>query len=160
MQPEAFVETKKSRKAGGGKSAKIKEPPPAHEPFDARKRQRVADLTTQEERLLEEVASLKRSVPARAAADQADALKAGLTRDDEALRDAAVSVRKRVREQLADEGGDSLDLGVEPLDRQDVIEEEYTTAIEVLARLKTDMSAVVARMERARVAGEYVLDQS
>ncbi|KAG5925709.1 hypothetical protein E4U53_003248 [Claviceps sorghi] len=35
--------------------------PQAYEPFDTRKRQRVAELITQEEKLLEEVAALKRS---------------------------------------------------------------------------------------------------
>ncbi|KAG6018145.1 hypothetical protein E4U43_007387, partial [Claviceps pusilla] len=57
--------------------------PQAYEPFDTRKRQRVADLITQEEKLLEEVASLKRSVPAQAAAEQAARVEAAIRRDEE-----------------------------------------------------------------------------
>ncbi|KAH8175026.1 kinetochore protein mis14 like domain-containing protein [Sarocladium implicatum] len=122
---------------------------PAYEPFDTRKRRRLADLTTQEEKLLEEVASLKRSVPALAASRREAALTDALTRDDE-------DVRKRVEEarDKAEEEGEGL---VDVLERQESVEEGFRSAVEGLGRLKREMPAVVARMERARVAGEYVV---
>ncbi|OAA77326.1 hypothetical protein LEL_04149 [Akanthomyces lecanii RCEF 1005] len=79
----------------------------AYEPFDADKRQRVAELVSQEEQLLEQVAAMKRAVPA---------------------------------------------------DRQEGVEERFRGAVGALGRLKRDMPSVVAKMERARVAGEYVRD--
>lgn len=38
-------------------------------------------------------------------------------------------------------------------------EERWSGAVGGLGRLKREMAAVVARMERARVAGEYVVTQ-
>ncbi|KJK92091.1 hypothetical protein H633G_04036 [Metarhizium anisopliae BRIP 53284] len=97
-----------------------------HEPFDARKRQRVAELISQEEKLLEEVAALKRSVPGKAADEQAARVRDAIRRDEETVeaRRAAVAV------EAGKEGGS----------------------------LRRDMPSAVAKMERARVAGEYVLD--
>lgn len=125
-------------------SGKSSSPSTAYEPFDARKRQRVADLVTQEEKLLEEVASLKRSVPARAAAEHAQSLQASLRRDEELA--AAVA---RVGH---DEG--RID-AVGRLERQEDVERGFRGAVEGLGRLRGELSSVVAKMERARVAGEY-----
>ena len=92
-------------------------------------------------------------MPAKAAAAHAESLRDGLQRDDEALRERS--------EKLAS-GSDVDEVrleGVGPLDRQEGVEGEFRGAVEALGRLKTDMSAVVAKMERARVAGEYVVTQ-
>ncbi|RYP81767.1 hypothetical protein DL770_005824 [Monosporascus sp. CRB-9-2] len=43
------------------------------------------------------------------------------------------------------------------LERQDDVERSYDGAVRGLGRLKREMPAVVARMERARAAGEYVV---
>ncbi|KAF5018775.1 hypothetical protein F66182_9225 [Fusarium sp. NRRL 66182] len=126
------------------------EPDPVYEPFDTRKRRRVADLVTQEEKLLEDVAALKRSVPATAAANQAEQLRDSLKRDDDLLE-----ARKK---QLVAEAAD-VDLNVQLLERQDGVETGFREAVEGLGRLKRDMPSVVAKMERARVAGEYVVTQ-
>jgi kinetochor protein Mis14/NSL1 len=126
-------------------------PDPVYEPFDARKRRRVADLITQEEKLLEEVAALKRSVPASAAAAQAEKLRDGLKRDDEALEARRTEVASTLAERV--------ELDVKPLERQENVEADFRKAVEGLGRLKRDMPAVVAKMERARVAGEYVVTQ-
>ncbi|RSL39801.1 hypothetical protein CEP53_013806 [Fusarium sp. AF-6] len=126
------------------------EPEPVYEPFDTRKRRRVADLITQEEKLLEDVAALKRSVPATAAANQAEQLRDSLKRDDDMLE-----ARKK---QVAAEAAD-VDIDVKTLERQESVEAGFRKAVEGLGRLKREMSAVVARMERARVAGEYVVTQ-
>lgn len=120
-----------------------------YEPFDTRKRQRVADLITQEEKLLEDVAALKRSVPGAAAAAQAEVLKSGLKRDDELLE---------ARRTLVTQGVE-VELGVGELERQGGVEDGFRRAVDGLGRLKRDMPAVVAKMERARVAGEYVVTQ-
>ncbi|EFZ00012.1 kinetochore protein mis14 [Metarhizium robertsii ARSEF 23] len=122
-----------------------------HEPFDARKRQRVAELISQEEKLLEEVAALKRSVPGKAADEQAARVRDAIRRDEEMVeaRRAAVAV------EAGKEGGS---LRVDRLERQDGVEAGFRGAVEALGRLKRDMPSAVAKMERARVAGEYVLD--
>ncbi|KAF4126141.1 kinetochor protein Mis14/NSL1 [Geosmithia morbida] len=160
VQIEDFIKVKKGSGKSKSKSKdKDKDPPVAHEPFDARKRQRVADLTTQEEKLLEEVASLKRSVPPNAAGAQADVLREGMRRDDELLR----AVRSRLEELGSTDASTEVQtrtgVELEPFDRQGAVEDEYRRAVDALASLKSDMSAVVAKMERARVAGQYVVDQ-
>ncbi|KHN97342.1 Kinetochore Mis14 [Metarhizium album ARSEF 1941] len=120
-----------------------------YEPFDARKRQRVAELIAQEEKLLEEVAALKRSVPGKAADEQAARVRDAVRHDDEAVeaRRAAVVLG------ASKEGS----LRVDSLERQGDVEAGFRGAVEALGRLKRDMPSVVAKMERARVAGQYVL---
>ncbi|KAF4996721.1 hypothetical protein FDECE_12320 [Fusarium decemcellulare] len=130
--------------------ANTTEPEPVYEPFDTRKRRRVADLITQEEKLLEDVAALKRSVPATAAANQAEQMRDSLKRDDELLE-------ARKKQLLADAA--EVDLDIQTLERQESVEAGFRKAVEGLGRLKREMPAVVAKMERARVAGEYVVTQ-
>lgn len=43
------------------------------------------------------------------------------------------------------------------LERQAGVEERFKEAVETLGRLKREMPAAVAKMERARVAGGYVM---
>jgi kinetochor protein Mis14/NSL1 len=129
-------------------------PDTTYEPFDARKRQRVADLITQEEKLLEEVASLKRAVPSRAAAAHAEKLRDGLKADEDVLTELRGEVEA---EAAAPPEGRPWLQGAGPLERQEDVERGYRGAVQVLARLKTDMAAMLAKMERARVAGEYVV---
>ncbi|KAM0345419.1 hypothetical protein ACHAPU_006582 [Fusarium lateritium] len=124
------------------------EPEPVYQPFDTRKRRRVADLITQEEKLLEDVAALKRSVPTTVAANQAEQLRDSLKHDDDLL-----DARKK---QAAVEAAE-VELDVQPLERQNGVETGFRRAIEALDRLKREMPSVVAKMERARVAGEYVV---
>lgn len=45
------------------------------------------------------------------------------------------------------------------LQRQEGVEGGFKSAVQGLNRLKRDMPAVVAKMERARVAGEYVVSK-
>ena len=47
--------------------------------------------------------------------------------------------------------------GIGALERQVSVEGGYAGAVEALGRLKRDMPATVAKMERARVAGGYVV---
>lgn len=126
---------------------------PAYEPFDTRKRIRIAELVSAEEKLLEDVAALKRSVPAAAAADHAARLRDAMQRDEDALQQRVAHVAATADDEAARLGG------VAPLDRQDGVEAGFRAAVDALGRLKRDMPAVVARMERARVAGEYVVTE-
>ncbi|KAM3530679.1 hypothetical protein MY4038_004848 [Beauveria bassiana] len=127
----------------------------SYEPFDAEKRARVAALVSQEEALLEQVAAMKRAMPAGVAAKVAAQLDDAATRDDAQLQgalDAAATGR-------GVDAADGLLLLLPPLERQEGVEERFRGAVDALGRLKRDMPSVVAKMERARVAGEYVRDE-
>lgn len=137
------------------------EPEVVYTPFDPRLRARVEDLTREEEDLLRDIAALKKSVPAATAAAHAEALKAGLKQDEEALEvaktksSAAADGVDAERERAAGGGGLNLD----KLERQEDVELAYGRAVQGLTRLKREMPAVVARMERARAAGSYVVTE-
>ncbi|KAJ6441269.1 kinetochore protein mis14 [Purpureocillium lavendulum] len=132
------------------------DPETAYEPFDTRKRQRIADRTAAEERLLEEVAALKRSVPAAAAAQRAARVREAIDRDDELLRERVAAVSASASAAATADDGPPR---VAALPRQDAVEAAFAGAVDALGRLKRDMPAVVAKMERARVAGEYVVTE-
>ncbi|KAK0713109.1 hypothetical protein B0T26DRAFT_716429 [Lasiosphaeria miniovina] len=126
-------------------------PEEQYEVFDSRKRARVEDLAREEEDLLRSIAALKRRVPQATASAWALATKSGLAADDAAVE----AVRTCVETDGALSGKKTLE-GLGPLDRQDVVEQHFETAVESLGRLKRDMPATVAKMERARVAAGYV----
>ncbi|KAM0324775.1 hypothetical protein ACHAQA_007739 [Verticillium albo-atrum] len=117
-----------------------------YEPWDARLRQRVEDLARQEEELLNEIAALKKTVPSHVAGEQARRLKEAVERDGEALAE---------RKRLAGLEGAEIEIGM--LERQDGVEGAHQGAVEGLGRVKREMPSTVAKMERARVAGEYVV---
>ena len=123
----------------------------AYEPFDARARQRVEDLSREEEDLLRDLAALKRKVPAAVARQHAEAAAAALRADEERLAAAIAAA------EAQGAGGDGRGLVVEALERQAGVEGAFARAVDTLARLKAGMPATVAKMERARVAGEYVV---
>ncbi|RFU72537.1 hypothetical protein TARUN_9722 [Trichoderma arundinaceum] len=141
VAPESFVGTA------------VPAPNTVYEPFDTRKRRQVADLITQEEKLLEDVAALKRSVPAKVAADHAERVRAAMRQDEDDLRERVA----RDASAAADQEAGVLAAGVGQLHRQEGVEGGFKSAVQGLGRLKRDMPAVVAKMERARVAGEYVV---
>ncbi|KAI0475229.1 hypothetical protein GGR56DRAFT_503704 [Xylariaceae sp. FL0804] len=190
----------------------------AYEPFDARKRARVEELTRDEEDLLRDIAALKRGVPAAAAAAWQAAWQAGVRADDDALaaanssssgggnsNGAAIASSSGAGAGAGDagpaaagaaaagtdggsssggknnslppprslllslslgangdgdaEGENENDVGLGPLPRQADVERAHAAALRGLARLKRELPAVVARMERARGAGEYVVTE-
>ncbi|KAL6898959.1 hypothetical protein GGI43DRAFT_74994 [Trichoderma evansii] len=152
VAPESFVGTA------------VPAPNTVYEPFDARKRRQVADLITQEEKLLEDVAALKRSVPAKVAADHTERIRAAIRQDEEDLRERVAKDASAAAAAEADEAGTTTGAGRGPplaarLQRQEGVEEGFKSAVQGLNRLKRDMPAVVAKMERARVAGEYVVSK-
>ncbi|KAK3317832.1 hypothetical protein B0T19DRAFT_298946 [Cercophora scortea] len=123
-----------------------------HEPFDPRLRQRVEDLAREEEDLLRSIASLKRRVPHATATAWAVATKAGIAADEAALEVA----RARAVGDGEAAGHRALE-GVGSLERQADVEGGFSRAVDGLGRLKRDMPSTVAKMERARVAGGYVV---
>jgi kinetochor protein Mis14/NSL1 len=132
-------------------------------PFDARARARVEDLTREEEDLLRDIAALKKSVPGAAATAWADACRASVRADEDAL--AAAVERARADDDDAAAAAQNQQqqqqqrLTVSKLERQDEVESSYGRAVDGLARLKREMPAVVARMERARAAGSYAVTE-
>ncbi|KAJ0117254.1 uncharacterized protein J7T55_003664 [Diaporthe amygdali] len=142
-----------------------------YEAFDARRRARVEELAREEEDLMREIAALKRCVPAAAAKTYADGFWEGVRVDEEALAkalDAAAAAAAAALPggQYQEEDGEDrkngsktiLD-GIGPLERQAGVEASYEGVVETLGRLKREMPATVAKMERARVAGEYVVTE-
>jgi kinetochor protein Mis14/NSL1 len=122
-----------------------------YEPFDSRKRDRIEQLISEEEDLLRSIAQLKRRVPQATASKWADATKAGIDADEELLR----VVCERVAEDGSVSGRKALE-GMGELERQEGVETRWNEAVAGLGRLKRDMPAAVAKMERARVAAGYV----
>ncbi|CAK7221555.1 hypothetical protein SEUCBS140593_004609 [Sporothrix eucalyptigena] len=120
------------------------------EPFDARKRQRVEDLSRDEEDLLRDIALLKRRVPAAAVRAREQALSGQLAADDAA---AAALQEVLQQQQAADEAAEAE----AETNSQDTMSSatSFSQAVAGLGRLKQAMPATVARMERARVAGDY-----
>ena len=125
-------------------------PEEQHEPFDGRKRARVEELARQEEDLLREIAELKRRAPSAAATAYAEHFRVAVAADEE----AAAAARERAT--VAD---NQRLLELEPLDRQSGVEQSFAETVERLGSLKREMPAAVAKMERARVAGEYVVTE-
>jgi kinetochor protein Mis14/NSL1 len=122
-----------------------------YEPFDARKRYKMEDLAREEEDLLRSIAALKRRIPAATAAAYASASRNGMAADEAALEAA----RARVETEGAISGRKAVE-GVWALDRQEELEEEFAATVDTLGRLKREMPATLAKMERARVAAGYV----
>ncbi|KAI1851337.1 hypothetical protein JX266_003412 [Neoarthrinium moseri] len=137
-----------------GSSRDPLEPEVVYAPFDGRARTRVEELTREEEDLLRDIAALKKSVPGAAAGAWAEAARSGLRADEEAL--AASRDRGAWAAEGVDGGGG---VKIVDLERQEDVERGYARAVAGLARMKKDMPAVVARMERARGAGSYVVTE-
>lgn len=116
------------------------------------------DLAREEEDLLRSIATLKRRIPFTTATNWATQSREGIAADEAALEAA------RERAVAAQTGGSEGEAtrkvsfeGIGPLERQESVEGGYAGAVDALGRLKRDMPATVAKMERARVAGGYVV---
>ncbi|CAK7222302.1 hypothetical protein SBRCBS47491_004819 [Sporothrix bragantina] len=142
--------SKKGKK--GKKGKKSQAPIEETEPFDTRKRQRVEDLSRDEEDLLRDIALLKRRVPAAAVRARDQALSGQLAADDA----AAAALEEVLQQQKA--ADEAAEAEVEA-NSQDTTSSEasFSEAVAGLGRLKQAMPATVARMERARVAGDYAM---
>ncbi|KAI5921937.1 hypothetical protein F4810DRAFT_308689 [Camillea tinctor] len=159
------VEPSRFLSGEGGISSDPNVPDEVYEPFDARKRARVEDLTREEEDLLRDIAALKKSVPSAAAAAWAEAARRSVKEDEEALVKMNAATTTTTQEGGSggdgERGGEEEGKGVvlEKLERQEDVEASYGAAVQGLGRLKREMPSVVARMERARGAGEYVVTE-
>ncbi|KXH68723.1 hypothetical protein CSAL01_05131 [Colletotrichum salicis] len=129
------------------------EPEEAYEPWDARLRQRVEDLAREEEDLLNEIAALKKTVPGAIAAATTNEFKAAAAADEAAFEAAKKSKEDEARELEAEV------LPLEAMERRGEVKEAFGGAVGGLGRLKKSMPATVAKMERARVAGEYTVTE-
>ncbi|KAK1783310.1 hypothetical protein QBC45DRAFT_365998 [Copromyces sp. CBS 386.78] len=168
----------KKSKSKVQKKTRKQKPQEEYEPFDTRKRTRLESLAREEEDLLRSIALLKRRVPSSAAASFADSFARQSATDKEALEKAKQKVieegvlagRKALEGLLplatdehaggdkgAQQGGGGGGNNNSQMERQEGIEDGFGKAVEALRRLKSQMPATVARMERARVAGGYVV---
>ncbi|KZL80433.1 kinetochore protein [Colletotrichum incanum] len=129
------------------------EPEEAYEPWDSRLRQRAEDLAREEEDLLNEIAALKRSVPGAVAAAATQDFKTAAAADE-----AALEAAKKAKEDEAKEIEAEV-LPLEDMERRAEVKEAFGGAVGALGRLKKEMPATVAKMERARVAGEYTVTE-
>ncbi|RKU42494.1 hypothetical protein DL546_000850 [Coniochaeta pulveracea] len=136
----------------------------AYEPFDARKRETLFNLAGKEQDLLKEIAELKKRVPQTVARDWSESVRKGIEADAETWERVRTEVVKRA-EGVVDGEAEGEErkrkrrvLGDWKLERQGAVEEKFSGAVETLERLKRDMPATVAKMERARVAGSYVVE--
>lgn len=101
---------------------------------------------------MREIAALKKTVPAATAKQYAEMFWEGLQGDQDGFEAAKASVG-------AEEGKRALLEGLGQVERREDVEKGYRGVVEALGRLKREMPATVARMERARVAGEYVVTE-
>ncbi|KAK1527145.1 uncharacterized protein CCOS01_07407 [Colletotrichum costaricense] len=129
------------------------EPEEAYEPWDARLRQRVEDLAREEEDLLNEIAALKKSVPGAIATATTNEFRAAAAADEAAFEAAKKAKEDEAREMEAEV------LPLEAMDRRGEVKDAFGGAVGGLGRLKKTMPATVAKMERARVAGEYTVTE-
>ncbi|EFX00887.1 hypothetical protein CMQ_1968 [Grosmannia clavigera kw1407] len=132
----------------------------AYEPFDGRKRQRVEDLAREEEDLLRDIAALKRRVPPAAVRAHARRLESAVAADTataDAVTAAAAASAAAAEEEIwtrevaaaARQNGNNYN------NNTAAVATAFAQAVTGLGRLKQAMPATVARMERARVAGDY-----
>ncbi|KAK3985907.1 hypothetical protein QBC44DRAFT_145599 [Cladorrhinum sp. PSN332] len=125
-------------------------------PFDSRKRDRIESLVSQEEDLLRSIASLKRRVPVSVSSAYLNSTNLAIQQDDEFLQSIISNSNDHKIKEEGRESGKKVLEGMGPLERQENVESSFREAVEGLARLKKNMPAVVAKMERAKGAGEYV----
>lgn len=128
----------------GSKEEKVEE----YEPFDDRLRDRVAKLLQQESELLVEVGQLRRTAPLKAA----EMWKEDLSWIDD--------LNKEVEDDVSaggPAGAVDVNIGVDKLERQEEVEATWKRGVDGLGRLKREMPATAAKMERAKRAGAYAL---
>ena len=151
------------------------EPVVVFEPYDNSKRARVEELSREEEDLLRDIVELKRKVPAAVASRFASSAAERLKVDDETLASlvstlSAIDDPEGSTEALAANPKNSgsgaarscsakSTVEIKPLAGQDEIDRAFGDAVTGLGRLKKDMPSTVAKMDQARLAGEYTVSQ-
>jgi kinetochor protein Mis14/NSL1 len=116
-----------------------------YEPYDTRLHERATTLKRQEAELVEEIAMLRRSVPAKVV----EARKRGFV---DVEKDE--SVIKSIEEKI--EGGEGVTLEGLDKERQETLERSLGVAIGSVAGLTRTLPEVVAKKERAEEVERYV----
>lgn len=143
------------------------EPIVVFEPFDNSKRTRVEALCREEEDLLREISALKRKVPASAASRFSTSASERLRIDDELLSSYLSNAIQAVASSATPASpphdgaaaagrSERSTVNVKLLSRQADTEHAFESAVNGLSHLTKEMPATVAKMDRARAAGEYV----
>lgn len=120
-----------------------------HEPFNTKLFERAKDLARQEEDLIEEIAGMRRTVPAKVADGVKTTHKEGIETDDAFMN--IVEDREMEKEK------EGINLGIVKLDRQEDVEIDWKRSVKGLEGLMGSLPEVVARKERAEKAEEYVM---
>ena len=121
-----------------------------YEPFDSRLWDKAKDLARQEEDLIEEIAALRKKMPAVAVENVRVAYKEGVEDDERVLGGFVERVRETDMEGVG--------LGFVELERQADVEGAWRRGVKGLETLKGSLPEMVAKAERARKAEAYVLD--
>lgn len=128
---------------------------------------------------MREISALKRNIPAAAAKGYADGFWEGVKADEamfEEVKRSTVATAagiatttaapgandkegENTAEQQSEKSKSALLAGLGQLERRDDIERGYVDVVDTLGRLRREMPAVVAKMERARIAGEYTVTE-
>ncbi|EKD15069.1 uncharacterized protein L3040_003730 [Drepanopeziza brunnea f. sp. 'multigermtubi'] len=118
-----------------------------HEPFNAKLFERAKDLARQEEDLIEEIASLRRKVPAQVAQTINKEYKEGIEADEGVLNALEEGVQAEEKQ---------ADLGVGKLERQEGVERGWGKGVKGLEGLMRTLPETLARKEKAERAEVYI----
>ncbi|KAH7382820.1 hypothetical protein BKA64DRAFT_760880 [Cadophora sp. MPI-SDFR-AT-0126] len=116
-----------------------------HEPFNTKLFDHAKDLARQEEDLIEEIAALRRKVPAKVAENVKREYKEAVERDEAVLGTLEEQMEKGY-----------ADLGVGRLERQEEVERGWDRGVKGLEGLMRTMPETVARKERAEKAEAHI----
>jgi kinetochor protein Mis14/NSL1 len=123
-----------------------------HEPFNPRLWDKAKDLARQEEDLIEEIAALRRNMPAIAVERAKNGFKDGIEADEKILKQKLDAAEEKESKKA--------DLGVGKLERQEDVEKAWERGVEGLGRLKKTMPEMVAKKEKAERVEKYVLQMN
>ena len=116
--------------------------------MDAKLAERIRTLEAEKERLTLKVTGLRRDAPAKAAENFKQRW------DTEEAAFAA-----RMDEAKERQEGESMELDVGEFERWDEVQAVYEKSMDGLAKLKTDLTESVAKLERAKGVTAYVEGQ-
>lgn len=119
-----------------------------HEPFNSKLWEKAKLLARQEEDLIEDIATLRRTVPSAATS--------GLKRDYKDMMEGDEAELRRRMEVLKEQEGKGAELELGPLERQADVETSWKNGVNGLGRLRRTMPEMVAKKERAERAEEYI----
>ncbi|RKF72920.1 putative kinetochore protein [Golovinomyces cichoracearum] len=119
-----------------------------YEPFDSRLFQKAQKLAHQEEDLIEEIATLRRTIPRQLITSTKAEFKDSLEKDE--------SLLKSLEDHLKTSQTTSANLGLVALERQDAIERDWNKGVQGLGALMRSLPEMVAKKSRADEVEKYV----